>query len=139
MAGAIALKHVNSKLGEQPTFVYDETGKITGYKTKVGADTVFPFSGVMKFNIKGTFAAKDNNFNPIIAFTNNSNKTVTLNKISTTNTIEYIIVKDGTESTIMSALSTPTDVIDISNSKEVSVRITSPSSWQNIDIEVVVE
>lgn len=29
---------------DQPTFEYDETGKITGYKTKVGADTVFPFS-----------------------------------------------------------------------------------------------
>lgn len=28
----------------QPTFQYDETGKITGYKTKAGADTVFPFS-----------------------------------------------------------------------------------------------
>lgn len=27
----------------QPDFVYDETGKITGYKTKAGADTVFPF------------------------------------------------------------------------------------------------
>lgn len=36
---------VNSSLQDQPTFEYDETGKITGYKTKVGADTVFPFSG----------------------------------------------------------------------------------------------
>ena len=33
----------NSSLQDQPTFEYDETGKITGYKTKVGADTVFPF------------------------------------------------------------------------------------------------
>lgn len=33
----------NSSLADQPTFEYDETGKITGYKTKVGADTVFPF------------------------------------------------------------------------------------------------
>lgn len=31
---------------DQPTFEYDESGKITGYKTKIGgADTVFPFSG----------------------------------------------------------------------------------------------
>lgn len=30
---------------DQPTFQYDSTGKITGYKTKAGADTVFPFSG----------------------------------------------------------------------------------------------
>ena len=34
---------VNSSLESQPNFVYDSTGKITGYKTKVGADTVFPF------------------------------------------------------------------------------------------------
>lgn len=36
---------INSSLESQPNFVYDSTGKITGYKTKVGADTVFPFSG----------------------------------------------------------------------------------------------
>lgn len=35
----------NSSLVDQPTFEYDETGKITGYKTKIGgADTVFPFN-----------------------------------------------------------------------------------------------
>ena len=34
---------LNSSLESQPNFVYDSTGKITGYKTKVGADTVFPF------------------------------------------------------------------------------------------------
>lgn len=45
IAGALALKQVNNSLGEQPQFVYDESGKITGYKTKTGgADTVFPFS-----------------------------------------------------------------------------------------------
>lgn len=32
---------------DQPTFEYDESGKITGYKTKIGgADTVFPFSSL---------------------------------------------------------------------------------------------
>lgn len=36
---------INSSLQDQPTFQYDSTGKITGYKTKAGADTVFPFSG----------------------------------------------------------------------------------------------
>ena len=35
---------LNSSLVSQPIFQYDETGKITGYKTKAGADTVFPFS-----------------------------------------------------------------------------------------------
>ena len=34
---------------DQPTFEYDETCKITGYKTKVGADTVFPFKGDSDF------------------------------------------------------------------------------------------
>jgi hypothetical protein len=38
-------KILNESLGEQPTFVYDENGKITGYTTKIGgADSVFPFS-----------------------------------------------------------------------------------------------
>lgn len=45
IAGADAVKEVYSSLESQPNFVYDSTGKITGYKTKVGADTVFPFSG----------------------------------------------------------------------------------------------
>ena len=45
MAGALALKQVNDSLEEQPQFVYDEDGKITGYTTKIGgADTVFPFN-----------------------------------------------------------------------------------------------
>ena len=44
IAGAEAVKEVYSSLNEQPTFEYDSTGKITGYKTKIGgADTVFPF------------------------------------------------------------------------------------------------
>ena len=31
-------------LAQQPEFIYDSTGKITGYKSPGGADTVFPFS-----------------------------------------------------------------------------------------------
>ena len=34
---------LNDKLAGQPEFVYDANGKITGYKTPGGADTVFPF------------------------------------------------------------------------------------------------
>ena len=49
-AGALALKNVNNSLGGF-TPIIDGTGKITGYKTKVGADTVFPFSSVTN----GTF------------------------------------------------------------------------------------
>ena len=46
IAGAEAVKEVYSSLGGVSQFIVDDsTGKITGYKTKVGADTVFPFSG----------------------------------------------------------------------------------------------
>lgn len=45
---------INSSLKDQPTFEYDETGKITGYKTKVGADTVFPFSSDVTFTIESS-------------------------------------------------------------------------------------
>lgn len=39
-----------SNLEEQPQFVYDENGQITGYTTKIGgADTVFPFSSRTSF------------------------------------------------------------------------------------------
>ena len=93
----------------------------------------------MKFNIKGAFSEKSLNYNPIISFINNGNSTITLNKISTTNTIEYIVVKDGVTSNITSTLNTTTDTIDISGVNEVSVRITSPSSWQDIYIEIVVK
>lgn len=51
-SGAIhSLKtELNDSLGEQPHFVYDETGKITGYTTKIGgADSVFPFSNNRKY------------------------------------------------------------------------------------------
>lgn len=41
---------LNNSLGGF-TPIIDSTGKITGYKTKVGADTVFPFSSV----VNGTF------------------------------------------------------------------------------------
>lgn len=42
IAGALALKEVNQNLGGF-TPIIDDTGKITGYKTQAGADTVFPF------------------------------------------------------------------------------------------------
>lgn len=45
----------NSSLQDQPIFEYDSTGKITGYKTKVGADTVFPFKNVVYLGDGTTF------------------------------------------------------------------------------------
>lgn len=38
------LIRLNNKLTDQPEWIKDDTGKITGYKTTAGADTVFPFS-----------------------------------------------------------------------------------------------
>ena len=36
---------INEMENELPKFIYDEDGKIVGYKTQVGADSVFPFKG----------------------------------------------------------------------------------------------
>lgn len=70
IAGADAVKEVYSSLGGVSQFIVDDsTGKITGYKTKAGADTVFPFSGgnfklvivirVVGQNYAGVQATKD--------------------------------------------------------------------------------
>ena len=60
IAGADAVKEVYSSLQDQPTFEYDETGKITGYKTKIGgADTVFPFSSDMTFKVTARLRRRD--------------------------------------------------------------------------------
>ena len=64
---AAALKEVNNSLGGF-TPIIDDTGKITGYKTKVGADTVFPFSRVVASgNIYKTLASGQT-YEPTIAF-----------------------------------------------------------------------
>ena len=43
-ASAKSVATLNNHLAQQPNFIYDSAGKITGYKTPGGADTVFPFS-----------------------------------------------------------------------------------------------
>lgn len=45
------------------TPVIDSTGKITGYKTKVGADTVFPFKS--SYNISARIRTQDGNFTTV--------------------------------------------------------------------------
>ena len=37
---------LNNNLMSRPQWITDNTGRITGYKTQGGADTVFPFSNV---------------------------------------------------------------------------------------------
>lgn len=53
---------VNNSLGGF-TPVIDSTGKITGYKTKVGADTVFPFKS--SYDISARIRVQDGNFTTI--------------------------------------------------------------------------
>ncbi|MDE5865116.1 MAG: hypothetical protein K2H31_00725 [Lachnospiraceae bacterium] len=38
------IDELNNNLAQHPQYIYDSSGKITGYKTQAGADTVFPFS-----------------------------------------------------------------------------------------------
>ncbi len=45
---------LNNNLNSRPQFIYDSAGKITGYKTKGGADTVFPFKSATITNIYTT-------------------------------------------------------------------------------------
>lgn len=67
-AGALGVKEglnmLNDSLDEQPSFVYDENGQITGYTTKIGgADTVFPFKGKKKYLIKDGIIQEGYSFN----------------------------------------------------------------------------
>ncbi len=53
IANALVTKQIYNNLTSHPQFIYDASGKITGYKTRAGADTVFPFNS--KFtSYKGT-------------------------------------------------------------------------------------
>lgn len=48
VVGALVGKQLINNLAQQPEWVYDSTGKITGYKTQNGgAGTVFPFNRKM--------------------------------------------------------------------------------------------
>lgn len=53
-ASAKALNQLNNKLAGLPEWIQDSSGKITGYKTPGGADTVFPFSSFEKAKILTT-------------------------------------------------------------------------------------
>ena len=61
-ADATVIKKLNDSLkGFTP--IVDSTGKITGYKTKAGADTVFPFSGAKRFTEAYKYSAHANSLN----------------------------------------------------------------------------
>ena len=49
LMGAKAGAALINDLAQQPDWIMDSTGKITGYKTQAGADTVFPFKGTVLY------------------------------------------------------------------------------------------
>lgn len=62
VADALVVKEMNDNLQGFTPIIDPETGQITGYKTKVGADTVFPFSSSsIKGIITPTSIFKNNN------------------------------------------------------------------------------
>lgn len=69
-ASAKALNTLNNNLMSHPQFICDDTGKITGYKTKVGADTVFPFNcGDFEIKIKLKLVQNTTTYNGTITIT----------------------------------------------------------------------
>lgn len=43
VVGALVAKEIINDLGQQPEWIHNDEGRIIGYKTQAGADTVFPF------------------------------------------------------------------------------------------------
>lgn len=72
---------INSNLGDIPQFFVDQdTGKITGYKTKEGADAVFPFSknlhtgsAYISANQYSSFTAEINDITLLVGYINGNN------------------------------------------------------------------
>lgn len=52
-------QRIADEFSEQPEWILNETGKITGYKTSAGADTVFPFSDIGTMHVINFTSAKD--------------------------------------------------------------------------------
>ena len=49
LPSALVVGELINDLAQQPDWIMDSTGKITGYKTQAGADTVFPFKGTVLY------------------------------------------------------------------------------------------
>ena len=66
------VSQLNNNLNSRPQWITDSSGKITGYKTKAGADTVFPFKGSNFIKMKASVTADD-----LVYHTGGSTVTVT--------------------------------------------------------------
>ena len=71
-ASAKAVNSLNNNLNSRPQWITDSSGKITGYKTKAGADTVFPFKGSNFIKMKASVTSDD-----LVYHTGGSTVTVT--------------------------------------------------------------
>ena len=125
-----AVDELTDSLEEQPQFIYDENGKITGYKTKVGADSVFPFSNRLEFrnetNANGTSAFAVSN--TTLDVTNYS--TMEWSKVSGSYTTFRIKNEDG----VIYENTASTGKIDISQYDEITIVIRTNASSQTISV-----
>lgn len=145
LAGAYAVQQLNRSLGGVTQFVVDETtGKITGYKTEVGADTVFPFSGgeilysgILSSTKNTSSGDTDENTN-VFDVINYSKLTITYSVIcpygSTTN--KFKIVGDNTELLSVAKGATDTLELDISNYSAIKLYNTWISGEYNLTTNV---
>lgn len=88
LMGAKAGAALINDLAQQPDFIYDSTGKITGYKSPGGADTVFPFSSgltIPSITISGRtsgYNITNGTSNGSITLDVKNNKTITFGGVS---------------------------------------------------------
>ncbi len=92
------ISQINNNLKQQPLFIYNSSGEITGYKTSGGADTVFPFSKIKKIqSTKGKSITADSDYMGIVvAATNSSASDIKINGVSHANEIIKTSTKDVT-------------------------------------------
>lgn len=101
---ALVVGELYNNLNAQPDFIYDSTGKITGYKTQAGADTVFPFSSGEVSFVSGSASAS-----PVsISFTPSCNTSSVVIGGSRYGGVFTASIKDSSDNVIASALITAT-------------------------------
>lgn len=105
LASAVVVGEIYNNLMQQPEWIKDSTGKITGYKTQEGgADAVFPFSNPYIKEMRASMSVSGGNY------VNGS----------------FIIVPNGAKKIILSSL------YNASISKQVNCAVTS--SANRIDV-----
>lgn len=102
----VAAAVVGELINNLPEFIYDSEGKITGYKTVGGADTVFPFSGNCTITIKYTmYCSRYRGSSTSAEFVQSKSGTITVKVNGDTATIansisEWPYIGVGTDSNV---------------------------------------